>query len=205
MALRLIEHGAPPAIAVASGGSLRAVAGRIGHATAVLPAALCLPAAPGGLPGRVQASDPWRDGALHAALGDALGVPLSAALRPDFEWYFCRAAFFHNDAHYGDVIFGIWCVAGNADLVFPRARCRLPAVPGAIALFDPFEVHGVLAPGAAEFEAERSEAGELSMFIGFELDLTLAVRAAFGVEAVAPGGRTIGSSTRISPRDGSFV
>jgi hypothetical protein len=31
------------------------------------------------------------------------------------------------------------------------------------------------------------------------------VRAAFGVEAAAPGGRTIGSSTRISPRDGSFV
>jgi hypothetical protein len=34
-------------------------------------------------------------------------------------------------------------------LVFPRAALRLPIGPASVVVFDPFEVHGVLAPGAS--------------------------------------------------------
>ena len=47
------------------------------------------------------------------------------------------------------------------ELVFPRAGARVAVAPGSVVVFDPFEVHGVLAPVAPlrasdyeEFERE---------------------------------------------------
>ena len=83
-------------------------------------------------------------------LAEALGTRLGAALRMDFEWYYCRGAFFHNDAHYDARLFGVWCIEGPPmQLVFPRAALRLAVAPTSVVIFDPFEVHGVLAPGCA--------------------------------------------------------
>ncbi|MGH6612486.1 MAG: hypothetical protein ACRECQ_19745, partial [Burkholderiaceae bacterium] len=148
--------------------------------------------------GRVHASSTWHDAAVHAALATALGAPLESALRFDFEWYQCRGAFFHNDAHYDSRIFGVWYVAGPpADIVFPRASVRVPAMPGKVVMFDPFEVHGVLAPGRAVYSPNEYENSDTSVFIGFELDLTSGVAAAFDIRP-NDNGRAISSRTRIA-------
>ena len=81
-------------------------------------------------------------------------APASARAAPTFEWYVCRGAFFHTDAHYANVLFGVWYIDGPpVDLVFPRIRRRVARAPGFIDVFDPFEVHGVLHPGVSEYRA----------------------------------------------------
>lgn len=208
MPLQLVPLEAPPATALASDGTARALAAAIGQArqqpTAVLVNRAKLEAAGASGPsGRVVSAGRWRDDTSRDRLGEALGAPYAAALRPEFEWYVCRGAFFHNDAHYGDVMFGVWCITGDMQLVFPRVGYRMDAAAGTIAVFDPFEVHGVLAPGDQWFDADRYDNAPVSVFAGFELDLSGAVRDAFGLSA-APLGRTIASHTRISPRDGAL-
>ena len=102
--------------------------------------------------GRVESAGTWSDDALHAGLASALG-DLGSALRPHFEWYVCRGAFFHTDAHYADVMFGVWAVAGaSVDLVFARSAQRVEVEAGTIVIFDPFEVHGVLVRGAVRYD-----------------------------------------------------
>lgn len=205
--LSMKDHAAPAATALAPNGAARSVARRIGHAHRQPPPALQEAgrhkAAHATAVGRIFSGGRFCEPAVHVALSEVLGAPLAQRLRSEFEWYVCRGAFFHNDAHYGDVLFGAWCIAGDGELVFPRAQARLDAAPGDIAVFDPFEVHGVLERGATTFEAGRHQEHPTSVFVGFELDCDAAVRETFGITAEALGA-VIASATRISPRDGTI-
>jgi hypothetical protein len=196
-------HGALPINAASASGRRRAVAQCMGHGRAGLPAKQP-PAHDDAPAGRVTSLGRWSDEAVQRALSAWLGSPLAAALRTSFEWYVCRGAFFHNDAHYDDVLFGVWCIAGPpAELVFPRVGVRLDCSPGNAIVFDPFEIHGVLAPGRAVYEAADFETAAPSIFIGFELALDDAVGSAFKVGAAGPG-PTLSSRTRIAATTGAF-
>lgn len=187
---------------------LRPVATRVAHGFRAPDAALAARAAalaPEPAVGRVCTAGAWEDAAVHAALADALDAPLRPALRRGFEWHLCRGAFFHTDAHYGDVLFGVWCAAGPAmDLVFPRAGIRVASQPGTIAIFDPFEVHGVLQPGARDYRAEDYASAAISAFVGFELAIDNAVRERFGIAASMPDARIVSSHTRVAAATGAF-
>jgi hypothetical protein len=101
------------------------------------------------------------------------------------------------------VLFGIWYVDGPPlEIVFPRARLRVAAVPGALLVFDPFEIHGVLAPGAAAYCAEDYVQAPTSVFVGFELELTDNVRSYFDMLRMAKNARIISSATRVSAETG---
>jgi phage terminase large subunit-like protein len=155
--------------------------------------------------GRVQSGGAWSDGVVHGALVRALDPLPGLALRQTFEWYQCRGAFFHTDAHYADVLFGVWYIDGPpVDIVFARASLRVAARPGTIVVFDPFEVHGVLLPGATEYRADDHAGRAASVFVGFELELDDAVRAAFELGEPAADARLISSSTRVMPTTGAF-
>lgn len=156
-------------------------------------------------PGRVESGGHWQNDDVHSRLVAALVEPLGSALRHRFEWYLCRGAFFHNDAHYSQVLFGIWAIDGpEVDLVFPRAALRVSAAPGTFVVFDPFEIHGVLQPGANQWRAEDYGAAETSVFLGFEVELNAAVAARFGIGAEVPA-RVLSSHTRIDAATGSFA
>jgi len=187
---------------------LRPVATRIAHGFRAPEAALAARAAalaPEIAVGRVCTAGAWEDDTVHAALSDALDTPLRPALRRGFEWHLCRGAFFHTDAHYGDVLFGVWCAAGPAmNLVFPRAGIRLRSEPGTIAIFDPFEVHGVLHAGAREYRTEDYATAAISAFVGFELTIDDAVRERFGIADSVPDARIVSSNTRVAATTGIF-
>ena len=203
MSLYLVEHGAPALTAAPAPDRLRGIAAAVGHAMHE-PPAVELPPIGEGPPGRVVSGGQWQSSAVDVALCAAVGPALAPFLRKTLEWYFCRGAFFHNDAHYNDVLFGVWCVAGPpADLVFPRARLRIDASPGRMAVFDPFEVHGVLAPGRWIYAPEDYVGAAPTVFIGFEIELAEPVAAAFRLPAVS-GGRTLSSRTRIAATTGEL-
>lgn len=208
MTMRWLAHVAPAASCLNAAGDARSIAGKLACSERAPEAALTKRARgvmlSDGIAGKVHALGTWREPAVRAQLGESLGALLAPALRADFEWYQCRGAFFHNDAHYDGRLFGIWCIAGPpAELVFPRAAIRLAAGPGSIAVFDPFEVHGVLAPGRSVYSADDYQDAEASVFVGFELDITPAVAGAFEIE---PGvhGRVISSRTRIAADSGAL-
>lgn len=137
-------------------------------------------------PGRVISGGRFSDAALHAALAAALPADLRASLRPGFEWYGCRGAHFHTDAHYGDVLFGAWCLAGPPrTIAFARAALRVPAAVGDFVLFDPFEPHAVLDAGHERYARGHYEHAAPSVFAGFELNLDAAVQRAFGISPLA--------------------
>jgi hypothetical protein len=206
MPVEFIAHVAP-LVACASGAGTRPIARRLAHGQqapegALIAAALEV-AASAGSPGRVQSGGTFRDGSVTARIAQALGPALAPALRETLEWYVCRGAHFHNDAHYGDVMFGVWCVMGpEADLVFPRAGLRLSARPGCLAVFDPFEIHGVLAPSCTRYAPDDYVDAEPSVFVGFELELAQ-VREAFGIGERGDG-RVISSQTRIDAVTGAL-
>lgn len=206
-AMDLLPLEAPPLLA-GSATSLRPVARRIASAFRHPPDRLVQRATALAVAdctvGRVHGAGKWADPLVQAALAEALDAIPPAALKQTFEWYLCRGAHFHTDAHFSDVLFGVWYVAGPpVDVVFARARLRVPARPGSILAFDPFEVHGVLRPGASEYRAEDYGAEEPSIFAGFEIGLEPAVRTAFDVTE-APGARLISSSTRIAATTGAY-
>lgn len=206
--MRWIAHSAPVAGCLTTSGNSRSIAGKIAFGEHAADAALTSRARNvmrnDYQAGRVHSLSAWRDTAVAAQLGSALGAPLASALRADFEWYQCRGAFFHNDAHYDARLFGIWCIVGPlAEIVFPRAGLRLAAGPGSITIFDPFEVHGVLAPDCSRYSADDYEDAEASVFLGFELDITPMVAEAFGISA-AVHGRVISSRTRIAADSGAL-
>ena len=153
----------------------------------------------------MQSGGTWNDDFVHAALAQALDPLPGHALRQTFEWYQCRGAFFHTDAHYPDVLLGVWYVEGPpVDIVFARAALRIAARPGTIVVFDPFEVHGVLRPGATEYHADDYADCAASVFVGFELELDDTVREAFELAAPAADVRLVSSSTRVTPTTGAF-
>lgn len=132
--------------------------------------------------GRVDAAGAFEDDEIARQLSATLPTELAHALNPGMDWYACRGAHFHNDAHFDGVLFGVWCTAGpDRELVFPRVDCRLPASVGSIVIFDPFEPHGVLDPAAAQYRRADYEQSPPNLFLGFEVRLTAAIRQAFGV------------------------
>lgn len=206
MPVEFIAHEAPP-LACASAAGTRPIAQRLARGQHPPEHALIMAAREvarsAGPPGRVQSGGTFRDASVSTQIASALGPALASALKETLEWYVCRGAHFHNDAHYGDVLFGVWCVLGPpADLVFARAGLRIAAGPGCLAVFDPFEVHGVLSPSRARYSADDYLDAEPSVFVGFELALPL-VREVFGVNEISDA-RVISSQTRIDAVSGAF-
>lgn len=202
-----LDLNAPPLLA--GGTSVRSLARRVATAVATPSPGLVEHArtisGPESVIGRVQSGGAWNDSDVHGALVRALDPLPGRALRQTFEWYQCRGAFFHTDAHYADVLFGVWYIEGPpVDIVFARASLRVAARPGTIVVFDPFEVHGVLLPGATAYRADDYAHCIASVFVGFELELDDAVRAAFDLGKPAAAARLVSSSTRVMPTTGAF-
>jgi len=156
-------------------------------------------------PGRVHGLGRFSNSEIHAALAEALPSVLRDSLRGEFEWYACRGAFFHNDAHYGEVLFGAWCMAGpQREIVFARANARCPAGPGDWVVFDPFEPHAVLDRGAHRYQRKHYEGAPVSLFLGFELRLDEHVRQAFGIGPASPGTPVLASTVAINAETGAL-
>lgn len=206
--MHLTAHTARTLSCVSASGAIRSIANKIAIAHCVPVDSLRMradkePAAAEA--GRVYSSGVWRDAAARAQLANALGSRLAYGLRDDFEWYRCRGAFFHNDAHYDNRLFGVWCISASpADLVFPRAPMRLTISTGSIVVFDPFEVHGIVRPNAEKFSASDYDKAEAVVLLGFELDLTADIAVAFGI---TPGiaGPLVSSRSRINATTGAIA
>jgi hypothetical protein len=207
--MRFVAHPAPSLSCLATGGNVRSIANKIAYAQSVAGKALQARASElrnqAYVPGRVYSCGSWSDDEVHSHLAAVLGSTLGSGLRTDFEWYCCRGAFFHNDAHYDGRLFGTWSIGGPAHyLVFPRESVRLTRAPNNIAIFDPFEVHGILLERAKVFEPADYADSESTAILGFELDLTPAIADAFGIASGATE-RVISSATRISASNGAFA
>jgi hypothetical protein len=206
-----VECVAAAANCVTNGRALRTTAARLWHvriepdAAARARAQAVAASLAGAAPGRVESGGTFEDAALGAALRRALPSEIAAALRPRFEWYGCRGAFFHNDAHFGDVLFGVWCLAGPArDLVFARLERRIPVAVGAAVVFDPFEPHAVLDRGAARYDRTDYEGAPIGVFLGFELALDAAVRSAFGIGAPIAAALELSSRVAVHAETGAL-
>lgn len=206
--MRWIRASVPAADCVCFDGGRRSSAARLLAGSLALPPGLREAAHPvavdAAVPGRVVSGGTFELAEAHAALAAALGPVLAPSLRRSFEWYVCRGAFFHNDAHYAGVLFGVWCVDGPPrEIVFPRLGLRAPAAPGDWAVFDPFEPHAVLDPGAPTYDRARYAGARSSVFAGFEIELNEAARAAFDIAEKAHG-IELSSRTRINAETGAI-
>jgi hypothetical protein len=158
-----------------------------------------------GVIGRVESAGRFEDAGFEAELKAGLPTVIAAATRPSMEWYGCAGAFFHNDAHYDGVLFGVWSMAGPArELVFSRVGQRLPAAVGSIAVFDPFEPHAVLEAGSLRYRKVDYRPGQTNLFLGFEVELTPAVCDVFGVGPPTGRGVTLSSRIAINPETGAL-
>jgi hypothetical protein len=206
--MQWIPHAAPVSSCLSANGVARSIAKAIAIGACVPDPTLRerareVASRPGAV-GKVHAGGAWRDPAIHRHLAEALGTRLASALRPDFEWYYCRGAFFHNDAHYEARLFGVWCIEGPPmQLVFPRAALQVAIAPASIVVFDPFEVHGVLAPGCSTYAANDYQSAEASVLVGFELDINGTIADAFDIEGDVSG-HVISSRTRIDANSGAI-
>jgi hypothetical protein len=202
---RFFELGCAPAICRSPGLPDRCSAQRV-LAGRQAPSGIPLADPPAALaPGRVHALGRFAADVVRSALVSTLPLALHKSLRTEFEWYACRGAFFHNDAHYGAVLFGAWCVAGPPRvLAFARAGLRVRAAPGDWVVFDPFEPHAVLDPGAQRYERARYEDSPASVFIGFELELDQATRATFGIGTAPAGGPVLASNVAVNAETGAL-
>jgi len=200
-----------PVNCAGSAGPLRSIASRLwlGHhapASSVSTYALAAAARMRGPVGRVESLGAFEDIEIEHALHQGLPESLASCLRSRLEWYGCRGAFFHNDAHYDGVLFGIWSILGPArDVVFPRIDCRLSSAIGSMMIFDPFEPHGVLDAAALSYRAEHYEGATPSVFLGFEIELSAGVREAFGVAPAQERGPALSSRIAINPENGDFT
>jgi hypothetical protein len=198
-----------PSLLAGSGSTLRPVARRIAHAFRRPPAEVVAGAGSVATDrlgiGRVHSAGSWSDAEVHCEIAAALDAPLRPALRHSLEWYLCRGAHFHTDAHYSDVLFGVWYILGPAvDIVFARAGQRVAADPGALVIFDPFEVHGVLRRDATQYRNEDYAECLPSVFVGFEIELRDEVTSRFDMTANPTVARVVSSATRVSAVTGAF-
>jgi hypothetical protein len=203
-----LDASVAPAVCVCSDGERRSSATRLLAGHLAPPAPLCAAARSAAFgadtPGRVTSGGTFEAADAYAVLATALGPALAARLRRRFEWYVCRGAFFHNDAHYAGVLFGVWCVAGPPrEVVFPRLGLRVGAAPGDWVVFDPFEPHAVLDPDAPTYERARYEGAAPSVFAGFEIELNEAACAAFAI-GHSTQGVELSSRTRINAETGAI-
>jgi hypothetical protein len=208
---RFVELPVPPAICDAAG-ARRMSARRIWvdqvvpsvdlRTSANLIAERCPPTA-----GRVHGIGEFEDEHVRRLLMQRRPGGRNLELRPRFEWYACRGACFHNDAHYSDVIFGAWCLAGpGREIVFPRARLRIRAEFGDLVMFDPFEPHAVLDPAQQRYERSRYEGSAPSVFVGLELTLDPATCRLFGIDALLPAkGDLLSSAVAINAETGALA
>jgi hypothetical protein len=156
-------------------------------------------------PGRVHSLGAWTDEATRGALRASLPPELAGAMRPSFEWYGCRGAGFHTDAHYDAVLFGAWCLAGpDRDIVFGRTARRLPCGIGALLVFDPYEPHAVLDAGHAQYRRELYELAPASLYLAFELELQPPLRESFGIDEALAGLPAITSATPVNAETGAL-
>ena len=156
--------------------------------------------------GRVESLGAFEDIEVERDLRHGLPEVFASFLRSRLEWYGCRGAFFHNDAHYDGVLFGIWSILGPARVVvFPRVDCRLSSAVGEMAVFDPFEPHGVLDATALSYRAQDYEGARASVFLGFEIELSAEVRDAFGIASAQERSPTLSSRIAINPENGDFT
>lgn len=209
--MKLLRHHAPVLACEAAAHAVRSCAEAVLHGELAPWAQLhhrarqALDRADGEPPGRVISAGSWRDDMTFERLAAALPAQLGSSLLAGFEWYTCRGAFFHTDAHYGDVLFGAWCVLGPPrELVFSRLATRLPAGPAALTVFDPFEPHAVLRPGVAGYSHEDYVDGAPSVYLGFELALSPHVRQSFGIGPAPAGGATLSSRNRVNAETGAL-
>ena len=155
--------------------------------------------------GRVQPAGSMTDTVVFDTLHGALPADLARALRPNFEWYSCRGAHFHNDAHYDDVLFGAWCIAGpSMEIVFPRTGWRVAIAVGTAVVFDPFEPHGVLLPGSGTYDAARYTDVAPNVFLAFEVALTEPVLSAFGIGAAIDRAPVLSSGRAVNAETGAL-
>jgi len=200
-----IDLAGRPAVCRVAGAADRGIARRLLSGHRPVPAIALPDVATVNIPGRVFGLGRFRDQAVSTSLCAALPEALRTALRPDLEWYACRGAFFHNDAHYGGVLFGAWCIDGpRREIVFARSGVRLPASPGDWIVFDPFEPHGVLDEGAIRYERRRYVGAPASIFIGFELALDVKVLSEFGIASAAAGAPVLASGAAINAETGAL-
>jgi len=156
--------------------------------------------------GRVESAGVFEDAELQGELRRAIPASCAAFAKPRLEWYGCRGAFFHNDAHFDDVLFGVWSLVGPPrELVFPRVNRRLSACIGSIVVFDPCEPHGLLDAEAITYRAADYEVSEPNLFLGFEVALSVQVRETFGVTQASGQGPTLSSRVAINPETGDFT
>lgn len=159
--------------------------------------------------GRVHALGDFEDGRARKELAAAL--PGGLELRQRFEWYACRGAAFHNDAHYADVLFGAWCVDGPPrEIVFPRCALRAPAAVGEFVVFDPFEPHAVLDPGCTTYTQESYAGSNANVFVGFEIVIDATAEELFGIRQLAhdehrPGQILLSSRIPINAETGAIA
>ena len=202
---------AHPHVDCAGAGNARSLASRLWHAQSPPEAELAALARAAALRlngpvGRVESGGTFESADIQRAVRRALLDSLADFMKPRMEWYGCRGAFFHNDAHFDDVLFGVWSLAGPPrELVFPRIKRRLSAGIGSIVVFDPYEPHGVLDAGATTYRAADYEASEPNLFLGFEVALSAQVREAFGVESASWRGPTLSSRVAINPETGELA
>jgi len=157
------------------------------------------------VPGRVHALGRFEDGAATLALSTCLPPSQAAVLRPQFEWYGCRGAGFHTDAHYDCVLFGAWCLAGpEREIVFARSGLRLACSAGELVVFDPFEPHAVLDAGRLHYAREHYVDSPGSILLAFELELTAPLREEFGIAEPAPDAFRISSATAVNAETGAL-
>jgi hypothetical protein len=90
-------------------------------------------------------------------------------------------------------------------LVFPRVGAGVAAAVGSLVVFDPFEPHAVLDAGRTTYRKEDYEGAEPNLFVGFEIDLVAAVRAAFGIVTAHEGVAALSSRVAINPETGAFA
>jgi hypothetical protein len=147
--------------------------------------------------GRVVSGGGLRDQATSMQLARQLPEALAPHLREDFEWYACRGAFIHNDAHYGDVLLGAWWIQGPArEIAFARLRLRTAGAPADLVVFDPFAPHAVLDQDHLHHTREAYLADPPGVFLGFELAPARSVRTVFGIDE-PPVGRGVVLSSQV--------
>lgn len=157
-------------------------------------------------PGRVHDLGRFEEKSGPESLRACLPDALAAALRPQLQWYGCRGAGFHTDAHYSSVLFGAWCLSGPPrNLVFADPTLRVACPIGALVVFDPFQPHAVLDLGQERYDRDRYVDAAASVFLAFEVELTAPIRAQFGIGPAEAGAFSISSNAAVNAETGQVA